>query len=352
MQKTAATPYFDSSAKSILRIPKNMYNKELYELFDKNLEVALQKSGSGAKTRTVRQILDIVYMGYAGNVLGGGSVSSIPVYGVFIGDQNLLAGIIIDVIKCSPDSKNDLVKYFKESNKLRDELVAAKRHVDDKAVEKIHNIEKKYSELFKMIAASIDYTRVIEAIYFNYIRYIITAIDQGKSHVLFELSSDLFKEIIKKVFGSALNGLDDKDIKLLFDAAIDYIFTVSFLDFSPAEVIRNIAKRYNKDIAGILDNSGIRKAKSMENVAHVLDAIKVLRTNPIAFNSAISKYMGNDVLTIMYGTYDYYVAWAVLTHTYSTLFNMGPIDKNIQGQMETIVLNYKSKVRLANKSSM
>ena len=51
MQKTAATPYFDSSAKSILRIPKNMYNKELYELFDKNLEVALQKSGSGAKTR-------------------------------------------------------------------------------------------------------------------------------------------------------------------------------------------------------------------------------------------------------------------------------------------------------------
>ena len=59
-------------------------------------------------------------------------------------------------------------------------------------------------------------------------------------------------------------------------------------------------------------------------------------------------FIVGSVLTIIYGTYDYYVAWAVLTNQYSTLFNMGPIDKNIQSQKETIVLNYKSKVRLAH----
>jgi len=147
-----------------------------------------------------------------------------------------------------------------------------------------------------------------------------------------------------KVSGRAMD-IGDKDKEMLYNAVIDYTFTISFTNMSHMEVMRNIHKIYGENVYSAMVNSNIKKIDSMSKLPHALDSLKILRITPIAFNSAISKYLGENMLPVIYSTYDYFIAWAALTARYSLLFDMGPIDKKTQDQIETIVLNYKSKIK-------
>ena len=95
----------------------------------------------------------------------------------------------------------------------------------------------------------------------------------------------------------------------------------------------------------MLVKNGIGSVKSIEQLTTLLGIIKAVNITPIALNNIIAKRFGTNVLSMIYGTYDYFVAWATVSAHHSILFNMGPIDKETQQEIETIVLNYKSKVR-------
>lgn len=341
-QKTSVSVYFDSIEKTIHRVSRQS-EKLLYSIFDDRMDKTLQKIGSNAMTRTIRQYLKIVSIG-----IGGASYNDrIPVYGVYVGNKHLLAGIIIDVVRCSPETAKELTQLADQLTKITSQIVKLRQKIDDRSIEMMNKLQSQKDDMTKQFANLIDYERVAESIYYNLLRYIVAEIDQGHSGKLFELAIELFKSILQKSFSNVMTGLDDKDIRILYNACIDYVFTISFTNFNHMEVLRNISKRYPKDIIEILNKLDIKKYDSLEKLPQLLDAIKVLRISPIAFNTIIAKVLNEKSLSIIYSTYDYFVAWAVLTNHYSLLFDIGPIDKEIQSQMETIVLNYKSQIRVS-----
>ena len=340
MQKTVLTPLFETSEKSI-----NRFNKQvvpvLYNLFYKNMDITLQKLGASAFTKSVRKLLDNdkVFLGYSASAV----TSDVPlVYSIYIGDHMLLAGIIPDIIRCSPDTASDIANNIKKIEKNTREIYNLQKRLDDASVEKAVKLKAENEKLQEMLAAMLDYPRIAEAVYFSFIRYIVAELDRGTSVKLFEACIKLFKRIIELSVG---NLMDIEDRKI-YDAAMDYIFTVSFTNLKPREVLYNIAKRYGQEVADILAKNGITGITSLEKLSTLLRIIKVLNITPIALNNAISKRFGTSTLSMLYGTYDYFVAWATVTAHQSVLFNMGPVDKNIQLEIEKIVLNYKSKVRM------
>jgi len=339
MQKTVLTPFFETSEKSIARILKQP-SKILYLRFNKNMDIALQKLGANAYTKTVRKLLenDKIFLGYSASAAN----SEVPVYSIYIGDAHLLAGIIPDIVRCSPDTSSDIIDLIKKLEKNSHEIVALQKRLDDASIEKVVKLKNESEELQENLAAMLDYPRIAEAIYFSFIRYIVAEIDRGSSVALFELSLQLFKKIIEL----SLGGLMQIEDKKIYNAALDYIFTVSFTNIRPREVLHNIAKRYGQEVADILNKNGILSITSMDKLPALLTSIKVINITPIALNNTIAKRFGTGVLSMLYATYDYFVAWAVISAHHSILFNMGPIDHQIQLDMEKIVLNYKSKVRM------
>jgi len=339
MQKTVLTPFFESSEKSIARILKQPA-KVLYNRFNKNMDIALQKLGANAYTRTVRKLLDNdkIFLGYSGSAVG----SEVPVFSIYIGDSHLLAGIVPDIVRCSPESASDIIDIIKQLEQIFKEIHALQKRIDENSIEKVVELKNKSEELQEMLASMIDYPRVAEAIYFSFLRYIVAEIDRGSSVALFDLSIDLFKKLLELSIGPLMQITDKK----IYNAAIDYIFTVSFTNLPPRQVMHNISKRYGAEVADLLTKNGITAIKSMDKLPAVLSMIKVINITPIALNNAIAKRFGTNVLSMIYGTYDYFVAWAVISAHHSILFNMGPIDRDIQLNMEKIVLNYKSKVRV------
>jgi len=338
MQKTVLTPYFESSEKSIARILKQPA-KILYKQFNKNMDIALQKLGANAFTKTIRRLLDNekVFLGYSASTTG----SEVPVYSIYIGDAHLLAGIVPDIIKCSPDTASDLIQNIKQIEKVSKEIVSLQKMLDDASIEKVVKLKAQSEELQLTIASMLDYPKIAEAIYFAFIRYLVAEIDRGSSAKLFELAIELFKKILEISIGNMMTIND----KTLYNAAIDYIFTVSFTNLSPREILHNISKRYNPQIADTLSKIGVKGVTSMEKITHLLSAIKVINITPIAFNNVVSKRFGTSVLSMMYSEYDYFIAWATVSAHHSILFNMGPIDKSVQQEIEKIILNYKSKAR-------
>ncbi len=339
MQKTVLTPFFESSEKSIARILKQP-SKILYNRFYKNMDITLQKLGANAYTRTVRKLLDNdkIFLGYSATAAG----SEVPVFSIYVGDHNLLAGIIPDIVRCSPDTATDIINIIKKLEKISKEIITLQKRIDDASIEKVVNLKNESEELQETLAAMLDYPRIAEAIYFSFLRYIVAEIDRGSSVTLFDLSIELFKKILEISIGSMMQIHDKK----IYNAAIDYIFTVAFTNLKPREVLHNIAKKYGSEIADLLAKNGITSLNSMDKLPALLGMIKVINITPIALNNAIAKRFGTNVLSMIYGTYDYFVAWAVISAHHSILFNMGPIDREIQLNMEKIVLNYKSKVRV------
>ena len=330
--------YFDQAEKMILRIAKTKSTEAFYkEVWDK-MDIVLQKIGANPMTRTVRRLMDKLYLGYNANAIG----SNLPVYGIYVGRGSDLSGIIVDIIKCSPDSAKDILDLIKENYKLQQEKDNLAKKVLPDTVDKIEKIEEKINNNAKLIANLIDYERVIEATYFTFIRYLVAEIDKGHSAKLFEYGIELFKKIILTTFGKVLNLSDKK----LFDAAIDYIFTVSFTNMRPTEVVNNIGRRYGKEIMQIFIDKNIKSIKSMNDITTLFSILKIANMTPISFNSILSKRIGDESLAILHSSYDYYIAWTVITLHKSLLFEITAIDKEIQKQIETIVLNYKSRVRM------
>jgi len=338
MQKTVLSPFFEASEKSIHRILKQP-SKILYNRFYKNMDIALQKLGANAYTKTIRQLLDNnkIFLGYSGVAVN----SEVPVFSVYIGDSHILAGIIPDIVRCSPDTANDIVQIIKKLEKISKEIIILQKKLDDKSIEKVVELKNESEQLQETLATMLDYPRIAEAIYFSFIRYIVAELDRGSSIKLFELSIELFKKILNLSLGSMMT-VDDRTT---YNAAIDYVFTISFTNLNPREVLHNISKRYGQETADLLAKNGITSVKSMEQITSLLGIIKVINITPIAFNNIIAKRFGTSVLSMLYGTYDYFVAWATVSAHHSVLFNMGPIDKEIQIDIEKIILNYKSKVR-------
>lgn len=337
MQKTSLTPFFETSEKSIQRILKQPA-KSLYEIFNRNMDIALQKLGANAFTKTVRKLLsdDKISLGYSATSI----TSNIPVYSIYIGDEHMFAGIVVDIIKCSPDTGKDILKSIMKIEKNSKEIISLQKMLTDSAIEKTVRLKKENENIQIEIASMLDYPRIAEAIYFSFIRYIVAKVDKGSSAKMFEEAIDLFKKIIMDAFGNMMNISDQK----IFNAALEYIFTVSFTNLSPRDVLYNLEKRYGSELVDTLKNVNITKIDSIDKITLLLSSIKVLNTTPIAFNNTISKKFGVNVLTMLYGTYDYYISWATLTVHHSILFNSGPIDKTIQQEIEKIVLNYKSRV--------
>lgn len=330
--------YFDQSEKMILRIAKTKSTEVLYNEAWKKLDVVMQKMGATPMTRTVRKLMDKLYFGYNANAIG----SNLPVYGIYVGMGTDLGGIVVDIIKCSPDSAKDILELIKENYKLQQEKENLSKKVLPDTIEKITKIEEKINSNSKLLANLIDYERVVEATYFTFIRYLVAEIDKGHSTKLFELGIELFKSIILTTFGKVLNLTDRK----LFNAAIDYIFTVSFTNMRPTEVINNIGRRYGKEMMQIFIDKNVKSIKSMNDITTLFAILKIANMTPISFNSILSKRIGDESLSILHSSYDYYIAWATITLHKSLLFEITAIDKEVQKQIETIVLNYKSRVRI------
>ena len=338
MQKTVLTPFFETSQKSIHRILKQP-SKVLYKTFYKNMDIALQKLGANAYTKTIRKLLDDdkIFLGYSSTAVG----SEVPVYSIYIGDQHMLAGIIPDIVRCSPDTANDIVKLIQKLEANSKEIMELKKKIDDKAIEKTVELQNSNVQLQSELATMLDYPRIAESVYFSFIRYIVAELDRGSSIKLFDASIKLFKKLLELSIGNVMNISD----QTLYNAAIDYIFTISFTNLSSREVLHNLSKRYHPNVVDLLVKNGIGSVKSIEQLTTLLGIIKAVNITPIALNNIIAKRFGTNVLSMIYGTYDYFVAWATVSAHHSILFNMGPIDKETQQEIETIVLNYKSKVR-------
>jgi len=336
MQKTVLSPYFESSQKAIVRINKQSA-PIFYSEFEKKIDVYLQKLRSNALTKTVRKILPKVYLGFNANSI------HVPVYGIYVGDGVNFAGIIVDIVKCSASSnQKDIIEFIQKYQKINSEISQLSKKIDDRTLERISDLKKDLEKTQIMLANLIDYDRIIEGIYYTFMRFLVAEIDKGHSGKLFDISIDLFREIIKKAFSGGLDIHDEK----LFKAATDYIFTISFSNMSSNQALTNINKRYGAEITDILSKANVKSLKKVSDIAMLFDTLKFMRITPIAFNTIISKKFGQDFLAILFSTYDFYVAWAVLTVYKSILFNMGPVDKDIQSEMEIILLNYKSKVRI------
>ena len=340
MGKTVLTPYYEASEKSIIRLLKQP-NKIFYKRFYSNLEITLQKLGANAFTKTVRMLLDKekIYAGFSSTAVKG---SHVPVYSLYIGDQHLLAGIVADIVRCSPDSADDVIEELKKLDALLKEIYALQKRIDDASIEKLNQLRDQSDQVQEMISSLLDYPRIAEAVYFSFIRYIAAEIDRGSSIKLFELANELFKKMIMITFKDILDMHDQK----LFDATLEYIFTVSFTTLTPREVLINIEKRFGHEIADTMRQANFINIKSIENITQALAVLKFINISPLTFNNMLAKRFGQDVVSILYGHYDYFIAWATVTSHHPILFNMGPVDRQLQADIEMIILNYKSKVRI------
>ncbi len=340
MQKTIVTPYIESSSKSIIRISKQT-DKILYDIFNKNIDTVLQKLGANAYTRTVRQLLskDKIFLGYSLSNIH--ESKDIPVYGIIVAGNQILHAIVVDIIKCSPDSADDLIKIIKEMNNLAKEYTQLTRKLDDHSMQRAADIKNKMQKNQETIANLLDYERIIEAIYFNFIRYLVKEIDKGHSHKLFEYSINLFKSLIQKAFGEYMKIEDPK----VYNAAIDYLFTKAMTNFSHAEIMANLKRNYPEQVIDVLLKIRINNFDSLSQTADMLRLLRIANITPIAFNNTFAKLIGEKGVIVLYSTYDIYVAWSILILHNSLLFDSITIDKELQSEIEKIILNYKSSAK-------
>ena len=312
--------------------------KSLYETIDHKLEMTMQSMGSNPKTKLVRAIIPKNYT----LTLDNSHSSTIDFGGYLETDRG--PRFMVSIFRSSPETQKDLFKNFQRIDTLMSQNKSMKTDLSSAS---LHKIEKNNEEMIKIvdeITPLVNYNNIIDAFYFEMVKYIIFELDKGKNSKLVTLVSDIYTKLIIDAFKAGMKL--DKENGQLFQAIIDFCLMKQYTDATSTEVLRRIKITGGEKVTDQLSALGLKDVNGFEELPRLLYRAKILKTDTITFSVLLKKKYSELVYNSMISGYGDFCATILLLADHSGLFPVAPkLAPEQVHKLQEIIHNYKSKIR-------
>lgn len=314
-----------------------------YAKFKQKLFDALKKFNSGRKTRAVHGLVDknIIRLGsFSGDASTFMSVSA--------SSSNKLKAIYLNLYLFDDSIQTDgAVKIAGEITTLQNKIQKEKTYLTDKQILSIEEMNLQLNEKFDKFMKSLDFIKMIDGIYFEYLRFltdIAISNDHSVKPKLVSKTSDIISMVLRKMYIS-VNRISDPETNRLIDAVGVYFILIFYYGESGRYAIQKLKTMFSDEIIELLQKTKITRFTKFTELANIIRELNVLNITEDAFEAQLRKIYGR------YG-YDNYVESSLqnfiainanLAHS-TQLFNAFPLNDEVHLRLEELVLNEQKKI--------
>jgi len=322
----------------------NLDKLGIEEQFYKSLKLAIQKIGSSNKTKVLHKMIDekILYLGFG--VVDVTSISATR-YGTIHCSGDKLSGLMVDLkYALSSSDRSTIGSKIDKMNKINKEKLRISTTITDTSSIQLNTLEKEMKGLVNDLLDSINYFDLVDIYYALFLEVLTKKAfkDKGKNK-LFEAAHSLFLEMIKSLL-KEYKLSDDDDATKRLEICTDYIFASLFTEANGNSIISNLKRMYSEEDVQFLVDLKPSKLKKFGDIATLLTQAHIINSTPNSFVNAIKVKFGATLESSINTDLESFISTAISAKYKSSVFDLKVIDEEKQNKLETLLLNYKSKI--------
>ena len=327
-------------------------NSSLYEiqldddhmkLFKDRIFAGLRKFGSSRKTKAVHNLTDkdvlhlATFSGEVANVLSS-----------TFSTGNKLRGILINVFLFDDSlDQHGAVQLAGEIALLQSKIQKEKTYLTDKQILNVEELNKELDEKMLKLINTLDYIKIIDGIYFEYLRFltdmILTQEQTAKSKVI-AIASDIIATIIKKIYMKVQRKIEPETHKLIEAVSVYFILTYYFGEAGPYALAK-IKGSFDQEHLDAIKNVKVTKFKTFSELTFLIKELNIVNITESAFNTQLQKIYGRYAFeTYIQGSLQDFLAVNANLAYNTQLFNAFALDDELHARLEELILNGRKKI--------
>ena len=320
-----------------------MLDEKTYETIKKNLFLALQKNKSSRKTKTVHHLIENNLFEFA---MFMGSIKDRLTYSTSI--ENKLLKIQINCEYFADFLSGVGIAKLIASIKETQAKISKEREVlSDFQEYNIDKLTKKLDDLYEMFISAFDYMKIIDAVYFEYIRFLIKRIfvtEARERTKLLNATSLVFSSIFQSILRKIAKVSPDNATKNKFNMIGAYLVLNYYAGLTPGEILTKFKKVYGEENIEFLKNSSKLRLNNFEDIADLMFETGIMKINKSLFETSMKKFFGEMGYKLISDNLQDALTFFISLNHKTILFNAISPNEKLTFYIEEIVLNQKSKV--------
>jgi len=321
------------------------FTQEKYEEFKKRLFIGLQKYTTSSKTRIVHHL-------YEKNlVLPVTFTNGFKDIGVIFSKENKFLSEFLNA------------SYFADFavNKTVDVLIIEIRDIFDTIAKErnliseyqVHNIRKLTQEVNKLLDEfndAFDYMKIADGAYFLFLRFLVSRIIKTQPTLktkIFTIVQNIFTQILLKIYNKTTRAPIDDEIRKKFDLISSYLILNYYAGLTPREIFAKIKGIYGQGAVELLEKSKKLKLEKFNDIVDLMYETGIFKIQKSLFDTYMRKYFGELGYQLFETSLSEVIAFFCSINHKNVLFNTINIFEKEGKHLEELVLNYKSKIILA-----
>jgi len=335
--------YFKDENSNFAEI-KIHYPVNVFEEFQRRMLLALQKHKSSRKTKIVYELIQKNMVDI--HVLVGSFEHQ---FGINMSSGNKLFLIILNAPKFADYASDKIIYYYNMINKSREKLDQERKIITDHQIYNINKIKIELEKLYEQWLDAFDYSKVIDGIYLEFIRYLSRVIfltNPKSTKKVLAYSSDILKELVKKIYKDATKSPIDESLNRNFDIIVDYFMLNYYYGDISTTALKKIEMAYGKEASELLKKTKNLNTQEFDDLVTILFDTDIFKIQKNTFDMYLRKYLSIDgAKTIKTTLQDFIGVFCTINHK-NIIFNVLPFDEEKTFRLEEYILNEKSKIIL------
>jgi hypothetical protein len=319
-------------------------DSDTYSEYKKNMFTALKKFGSGKKTRAVHKLIDsnLVYPA----LFSGDAANAI---GAITRKDNHLNGIILNNYLFDDSLTGDGI--VKLSNRLLDidkKIKKEETYVNEVRLHNLEKLQEKYKETQEKLLKSFDYIKIIDGIYFLWLKMLsemaVLEDSSGKAKVV-TVTSELLADILKKLYLKIKKNIGKEEHQLL-EAIAYYFIKMYFYGESSTYALNSLKKAFNEETIDAIEKTKVNKIDKFEDISKVLRGTELLPITENTFNLFMNDLFGKLGYEqyIQTSLVNFMAFMANLAHPNQLFKKAFSVNDESHERLEELLLNEKKRI--------
>jgi len=322
------------------------FTEEKYKEFKKRLFIGLQKYSTSSKTKAVHQL-------YEKNlVLPVTFTNGFKSIGVIFSKENKLLSEYLNASYFADFAVNKSIDVL--IIEIRDifETIAKERNLISEY--QVHSIKKLTNEVNKLLDEfidSFDYMKIADGTYFLFLRYLTNRIIRTQPTLkmkIFSIIQNIFTQVFLKIYNKTTRAPIDDETKKKFEIISTYLILNYYAKLSPREIFAKLKGVFGQNAVELLEKSKKLKLEKFNDIVDLMFETGIFKIQKSLFDTYIRKYFGELGYELIETSLDNAIAFFCSINHKNVLFNAINFFEKDGKHLEELVLNYKSKIILAD----
>ena len=321
------------------------FTQDKYEEFKKRLFIGLQKYSTSSKTKVVHQLYTL------NEIVPVSFTNGFNDIGISIFKENKLFSEFLNASYFADFAINKSIDVLTiEMRELFDKIEKERNLISEYQVHNIKRLTEKVNKVIDEYIDSFDYMKIVDGSYYIFLRFLLFNIFSRQPSLKIKIINtiqEIFTSTFIKIYNKTTRAPIDETVKKQFTIIGIYFVLNYYANLSPREIFIKIKGVFGQSAVELLEKSKKLKLENFNDIVDLMFETGIFKIQKSLFDTYMRKYFGELGYKMMQQSLTDAASFFCSINHKNVLFNVvNPFEKQSK-HLEELILNYKSKVILA-----